>query len=282
MKRLCLVLVGVFWLAGLGLLLSGPRVDVEKVSVVTGGVEEVEEVQDENHEPEAWEIAGVPDFTAITDVRAKKKQFFDLMLPLVQQENQRVAKQRERLRELSEKSQLSDSDKTWLTDLGRSYRLSGDPTSQWFDRMLLRVDTLPPSLALAQAANESGWGTSRFSRLGNNYFGQWCFSKGCGLVPSARTTGSAHEVQVFKSVGLSVRAYIRNLNTHNEYEALRELRANARYNNQTVTGAYLAQGLGRYSERGYAYIDELVSMINGNKLTRYDQDHLGLVVADSR
>ncbi|WP_281648444.1 glucosaminidase domain-containing protein [Parendozoicomonas sp. Alg238-R29] len=220
---------------------------------------------------QAWELAGVPDFTAINDVKQKKQTFFSYILPMVEQENKEILAHRARLVALSHKEELAAEDKIWLSRIGGDYRLGNKLDSVWFAEMLLRVDVIPPSLALAQAANESGWGTSRFAREGNNYFGQWCFLKGCGLVPNSRTEGFTHEVRKFDDVNGSVRAYIKNLNTHAQYQSLRELRANARFNGMTITGAYIAQGLGKYSERGSVYVDEIVQMIHGNRLARFDK-----------
>jgi len=116
------------------------------------------------------------------------------------------------------------------------------------------VDTIPPSLALAQAANESAWGTSRFARQAHNYYGQWCFEKGCGIVPDRRDANKSHEVAAFDSPRESVARYLHNLNS----------------NSAPVTGIALAAGLGKYSERGADYISELRSMIEFNKLSKYD------------
>ncbi|MCL6271478.1 glucosaminidase domain-containing protein [Sansalvadorimonas sp. 2012CJ34-2] len=234
--------------------------------------EVTEEEEQKQPGPEAWEIAGVPDFMAIKDVKQKKKKFFDYMLPLVEEENQRIIKQRNRILQLAGNISLSEHDKTWLKFIGRQYREEGEPSDKWFDDILEKVDMLPPSMALAQAANESGWGTSRFAREGNNYFGQWCFTEGCGLVPNSRKEGFTHEVKKFDDVQESVRAYLLNLNSHPQYEALRELRVNARDNNQVVTGPYLAQGLWKYSERGFDYVDEISRMMHKNNLVKLDKD----------
>ncbi|MTI12738.1 glucosaminidase domain-containing protein [Sansalvadorimonas verongulae] len=220
---------------------------------------------------QAWELAGVPDFTAIQNVQEKKDAFFSYFLPMVEHQNRMILKHRSRLIALRANGTSSESEQAWLDTMGRIYRVPGVHDDAWFAEMLMRVDIIPPSLALAQAANESGWGTSRFAREGNNYFGQWCFTKGCGLVPNSRASGFSHEVRKFDEVSDSVRSYMHNLNSHREYQALRELRANAHTNNMTITGAYLAQGLGSYSERGYEYVDELVRMINGNRLARFDE-----------
>jgi Bax protein len=139
----------------------------------------------------------------------------------------------------------------------------------FFSELLVRVDYLPPSLALTQAAIESGWGSSRFSKQGNNLFGQWCFSKGCGIVPSSRDSDKDHEVAKFKTVNDSVRAYLRNLNTNFSYESLREKRANIRQNNGAITGTELAKTLLKYSEEGAYYVQKVTKFINQNKLQRF-------------
>ena len=126
------------------------------------------------------------------------------------------------------------------------------------------------TIALAQAAKESAWGISRFDRLGNNYFGQWCFVAGCGLVPEARNTGASHEVAAFKSVRESVRRYMNNINTHPAYADLRNRRASLRSEGNDISGLALAPALIRYSERGQEYVSELQAMIRGNELQQYD------------
>jgi Bax protein len=123
---------------------------------------------------------------------------------------------------------------------------------------------------MAQSANESAWGTSRFARKGNNFFGQWCFRKGCGLVPKQRDANKTHEVAAFDSPEESVKMYIRNLNSNSAYKSLRDLRAKLRRANKPVTGHALAAGLKHYSERGLEYVKELREMISFNKLARYD------------
>jgi Bax protein len=127
-----------------------------------------------------------------------------------------------------------------------------------------RVDTVPLELVLSQAANESAWGTSRFARKANNLFGQWCFSKGCGLVPARRNAGSTHEVAAFKSPQLSVRSYLRNLNTGRVYKDLRNIRAAKRAEGKQATAYEIAAGLSKYSERGQAYVKEIRAMIKYN------------------
>jgi Bax protein len=134
----------------------------------------------------------------------------------------------------------------------------------------MRVDEIPPSLALAQAAIESAWGTSRFAVQGNNLFGQWCYKKGCGLVPLRRDSGSRHEVAKFSSVTQSVNAYMRNLNTHRAYSDLRANRAQLKATEQNVTGHLLAANLLDYSELREVYVEEIRAVIRINKLAQYD------------
>ena len=217
------------------------------------------------------EIA-VPDFSGISDVKEKKNTFFNFMKPLVEEENQRILAYRQKVMELSNKPAISASDNEFLIKLAQRYGMKDIEKTDgaFFEELLVRVDIIPVSLALVQSANESGWGTSRFALQGNNFFGQWCFSKGCGIVPGSRPKGQTYEVRKFEDVAASVRSYIHNLNTHFQYEGMRELRENRRLSGQPVTGPILAQGLYGYSIRGIDYVEELVSMIASNDLLRYD------------
>ena len=167
---------------------------------------------------------------------------------------------------------LESKERRWLDRLAARYELEqGDwQQAETWQRLLKRVDVVPPALALAQGANESGWGRSRFAREGHNYFGQWCFSPGCGIVPKARAEAARHEVARFASPAASVRAYLHNINTHAAYRRLRELRAQIRDRKTLLTGERLATGLGDYSARGMAYVEEIRRMIRQNRLTRFD------------
>jgi Bax protein len=134
--------------------------------------------------------------------------------------------------------------------------------------MLGKVNVLPQGLVLVQAANESAWGTSRFARQANNYFGQWCYSQGCGIVPLKREQGASHEVAKFSSAQGSIRAYFMNVNRNPAYRELRELRNQlvdeGRSLTDTDAAMMLTQGLLRYSERGEAYVNDLKGMIRVN------------------
>ncbi len=215
----------------------------------------------------------VPQFSDYPAGQERKDAFFSYFLPMVQQRNQEILKTRQQVMAWRSKSDdLTRSELNTLDELATRYRMDEfDPSqaSDW-NSLLTRLDIVPPSLALAQAANESAWGTSRFSREAHNYFGQWCFEKGCGVVPSSRDTGKTHEVASFRSPQASVEAYILNLNRHNAYQTLRQIRKNLRTQDEPITGVALTAGLERYSERGEEYIKELRSMIRFNKLGQYD------------
>lgn len=213
-----------------------------------------------------------PDFSDYAAGDARKEAFFDYMVPLVRQENEAILSSRERLLAIQEEGAPGWVDRRWMSLLAERYELDDFDATDATHRahLIKRVDKVPPSIALAQAANESAWGTSRFARLGNNYFGQWCFVAGCGLVPEARNEGASHEVAAFESVRESVRRYMNNINTHNAYADLRTRRASLRSEGNTISGLALAPTLIRYSERGQEYVSELQAMIRGNELQQYD------------
>ena len=215
----------------------------------------------------------LPDFSSYSQVSEKKLAFFSFMLPLIEQENRRIAEQREKLAALEQQAaDLNAEQLQWLGELVEQYRIDARQRDreQLLEELLLRVDQVPPSLALAQSATESGWGTSRFAVEGNNLFGQWCFSEGCGLVPGRRPEQAVHEVAVFPSPRDSVASYIRNLNTNPAYKAFREIRAKQRQQTGSLSGIGTATGLLKYSSRGVDYVEEIRSMIRLNDLDRYD------------
>lgn len=221
--------------------------------------------------------ADIPDFSAMKDVKQKKQAFWDYMYPLVEQANKEILVKRDRISQIQDKliakQEITTADHDFLRAVSDKYSVKTDDASSQknITKLLKHVDYVPPALALAQSANESAWGTSRFAKQANNFFGQWCFSKGCGLVPSRRDAGSNHEVRKFASTQVSVRSYIHNINTGRAYALLRNLRAESRKNNALLTGHDLAAGLSKYSARGEEYIKELRSMIRTNKLKAYDQ-----------
>lgn len=212
----------------------------------------------------------LPDFASITDIQQKKAQFFDYLRPLVEKENGKIKYKKQLLlslqQQLKNDSYHSGINARKLTKLAKEFGLGSEDTQVNIEELKLRIDIIPASLVLAQAANESAWGTSRFATQANNLFGQWCYTRGCGLVPNSRNAGSQHEVRKYASVQASISSYMRNLNTHNAYSDLRNIRAGLRLRNQSITGEKLAHGLSSYSERGQDYVDELISMIKYNGL----------------
>ena len=213
----------------------------------------------------------LPDFSQFTDVKAKKSAFFDYMLPFVQQANAEIMAERQKIKTMDFKNPSSQV-QTAIQALLKKYRIDAtDITPDVQQALLKKVDIISPSLALAQAANESSWGTSRFAKEAYNFYGQWCFTKGCGLVPNQRSAGMVHEVKTFKSPYESVKGYMLNLNSHPYFKPLREQRLIARQTNQPPTGYALASGLIRYSERKEEYIKEIRAMIRSNKLYTLDR-----------
>ncbi len=215
----------------------------------------------------------LPDFSHYTQVKEKKSAFFDYILPLVKHSNQLVIEDRKQLELLAaEVGELSFFQRRTLIELAEDYYVDRENRSdfQVIEQLRLRVDPVPPSLALAQAAIESAWGTSRFAVQGNNLFGQWCYKKGCGLVPLRRNSGTQHEVAKFDTVSESVGSYIRNINTHRAYQDLRVSRAQLRTDRGSVSGHQLAENLLEYSELREKYVHEVQAVIRINKLARYD------------
>jgi Bax protein len=219
-----------------------------------------------------------PNFAAITNTKTKKATFFEYMLPMIRGANKVIVADRVIVAPLHAKfvegQTLSIDEQNKLTSLFEKYsiEIDGELAVGDFDALLLRCDIVPEALVLAQSANESAWGTSRFATKGNNFFGLWCFSRGCGLTPLRRNAGAKHEVAKFDTVNQGVRRYVHTINTNNAYKQLRKVRAKLRTDNKSITGSILAEGLLRYSERGKAYVEEIQSMIRFNKLQRYTLD----------
>ncbi len=189
----------------------------------------------------------------------KKKQYFDFMRPIVEAENAKVLETRHEIL----KAREAGKNPRWLTDTAKIYGVEW--TGDEWDQLLGRVDEVPLTLVLAQSANESSWGQSKFAQLGNNMFGQWCFTEGCGIVPARRDAGKNHEVAAFSSVNHSVRAYLENINSTRAYSKLRAIRSKARKSGRTASGTELAAGLLSYSERRGEYVEEIRAMIWVNK-----------------
>ncbi|NWL16518.1 glucosaminidase [Pseudoalteromonas sp. Scap03] len=211
----------------------------------------------------------LPKFSEFTDVKEKKHAFFNFIKPHVEAENKKILQQRANLeiaRMMIEHSEpLSKKQTGDIKKILKSYGLSETLDTITLSQALRRVDIIPKEMALMQAANESAWGTSRFARIGLNFFGQWCYKKGCGMVPRRRNSEAEHEVAAFKSVRAAVSSYFKNINTHNAYKELRTIREDLRAQQKPILATKLTYGLMSYSERGEAYIEELNTMINQNR-----------------
>ena len=216
-----------------------------------------------------------PDFKAIHDTAARKDAFFAFLRPLVEQENRRMLKLRKQLEAISRRAntdKLTKKDQHQLATWSQEYGVEEGPIEQTLDRLDRRINVIPEAMVLAQAASESAWGTSRFARQGHNYFGQWCFKAGCGIVPKRRPEGAFHEVTRFASVRESIASYFHNINTHSAYHGLRLLRQEKTARGEPLSGYELVGKLLSYSERGAPYVNELRALIRSNGLEEAPQE----------
>ena len=220
------------------------------------------------------EVEPLPDFSAILDVKTKKSRFFNYLGTLAKVANNKIVQIRKEIQRM-QPQRLTLQQVQRLNRLSKSHKIKTKVATEQIDLLLRKIDTVPAALMLAQAANESAWGTSRFATQGNNLFGQWCFSTGCGLVPSGRPDGANYEVRKFKNPQESVDAYIRNLNSHASYIGLRRIRECLINNGQIVSARALSAGLISYSSRGVDYIDDIRSMIRSNKLEPWQKTWWG-------
>ena len=200
-----------------------------------------------------------PSFDSIESTVVRKEVFFNYLLPVIHKKNAEIVA----LRNAISNNELNDNQ---LNDLAKKYRVETSSKEE----LLKVIDILPPSLVLAQAANESDWGRSRFAKDFNNYFGIWCFTKGCGVIPKDRDEDATHEVASFNSLEDCIDYYVLNINRSYAYEDLRLMRKNQRENLQPITGTLLAQGLGNYAFPGDEYIESIQTLINFNQLERHD------------
>ena len=237
-----------------------------------------DQIQTQVEVPELAPITVFPNFASIQNLSLKKRQFFDYLEDYVLAENESIIRARNELKRYvaiaDSGVEFSERERYWLLNLADDYRIESEKHSEReiLNELMLRIDVLPASLALAQAANESAWGTSRFALQGNNVFGQWCYEAGCGIIPAQRKTGASHEVRSFETIASSVQAYFLNINTHASYSYLRDLRSRMRARNLPFDPMSLAIGLGRYSERGDNYVNEVQRIILQNDLRKRDRE----------
>ena len=202
----------------------------------------------------------------ISNIKKKKDMFIKIILPLIVKENNKIRIDRKRLFTILNKNSNTDIENKWLEKKYKQYGVRQNDLST----LKVRMDEIPVSLAIAQAAKETGWGTSRFALKGNALFGQWTWS-GDGLKPKNAEKGEEHKVMKFHSLQLSVRAYLRNLNTHPSYKNLRKARTEFRNRNKTVDSLILSDHLDKYAETGSEYVEVLQKIITQNNLKDFDE-----------
>ena len=205
----------------------------------------------------------------IENTKKRKEFFIQIVLPLIIQENNNIKLDRKTLFRIINKSNNSKSEKNWLDKKYRQYGVKSNDLST----LKIRMDEIPVSLAIAQAAKETGWGTSRFAQEGNALFGQWTWS-GEGLRPKEAKEGEDHKVMKFNILQASVRAYQRNLNTHSTYKDFRKARAKLRDSNNKLDSIELSKYLNKYAETGNQYVEVLKKIIKQNKLQDFDDAKL--------
>jgi Bax protein len=212
----------------------------------------------------------LPNEIKMIESTSKRKEFFiQIVLPLILKENNNIKIDRKRLFSIINKSNNSDLEKKWLD---KKYKQYGVPSKD-LSILKIRMDEIPVSLALAQAAKETGWGTSRFAQEGNALFGQWTWS-GEGLKPKDAEKDQGHKVMKFNVLQASVRAYQRNLNTHSSYKDFRQERAKLRDKGQPLDSIVLSQFLNKYAETGNQYVEVLQKIIKQNNLKDFDDAKL--------
>ena len=201
----------------------------------------------------------------IENTKKRKNLFIQIVLPLIIEENTKIRLDRKKLFAILNKNNNSETEKEWLSKKFKQYGVKSND----FSTLKIRMDEIPVSLAIAQAAKETGWGTSRFAQEGNALFGQWTWS-GDGIKPAGADVDSKHKVAKFKVLKASVKAYQRNLNTHSGYKEFRRERAIQRDNDGKLNSLQLVNYLDKYAETGIEYTETLKKIILQNSLTEFD------------
>ena len=205
------------------------------------------------------------DLDELGNTRLKKETFIKIVLPLIVAENEKILADREKLAIIANKKFTTDLEKQWLRQKLLEYKVKKGN----IDELYLRMDIIPTSIALAQAAKESGWGTSRFALEGNAIFGQWTWS-GQGIAPLNRESNKNHKILKFPILRASVKAYQNNLNTHKSYLKFREKRSSLRKKNKDISGLELTDTLKNYAQTGSEYTKILNQIIKQNRLTDFE------------
>ena len=209
------------------------------------------------------------DLSSIESIQERKELFIKIVLPLILHENKKIIKDRKKLFNVLAKKVNNKQETRWLKSKFKQYKIDNSEIS----KLKIRMDIIPVSLAIAQAAIESGWGTSRFALQGNALYGQWTWSSN-GIEPLDKDASSSHKIMVFKVLRASVKAYKKNLNTHSGYQEFREARADLRIQGQEVTGLKLTKYLDKYAATGKVYTKKLELTIKENSLSDFDNAKL--------
>jgi len=205
------------------------------------------------------------DLDRLKNTKKKKNTFIKIVMPLILDENNKILENRKKLFKILSKSTNSMGEKRWLKRRFKEYGIKKRDITE----LKVRMDIIPASIAIAQAAIESGWGTSRFALEGNAMFGQWTWSKN-GIEPTEKSKNKSHKILKFSMLRSSVKAYKNNLNTHNGYKEFREKRAELRKNNKKISGLKLVNYLYNYAATGKEYTESLKKAIDQNRLTDFD------------
>ena len=205
------------------------------------------------------------DLKTLGDTKKKRELFIKILLPLILDENQKIMEDRKKLFQILSKNFNTVGERVWLKRRFKEYKIEDKDLA----KLKMRMDIIPVSLAIAQAANESGWGTSRFALECNALFGQWTWSKK-GISPKKKDPNQSHKILQFQILKASVRAYQRNLNTHSSYIEFRKERAIQRDNDGKLNSLELVRYLDKYAETGVEYTKVLKKIIKQNSLTDFD------------
>lgn len=215
------------------------------------------------------------------EVVQKKRIFFRVLAPLILKSNESILKDRMKLERIRstyhEKNTIPEKDQNWIVRLAEVYRVNNSEngiSEKMLDELWEKVDMIPPSLALSQGAEESGWGTSRFAATGNAIYGQWTWGENAIKPEQQRKELGNYGIAAFETMQESVSGYMLNLNTHPAYADLRKKRAELRRSGEKITGSVLAEQLTRYSERGEEYVKTLKSLMEYNRLIPTDDAYL--------
>ena len=206
------------------------------------------------------------DLKTLGDTKKKRELFIKILLPLILDVNNKITEDRKKLFQILGKNFNTVGERVWLKRRFKEYKIEDKDLA----KLKMRMDIIPVSIAIAQAANESGWGTSRFALEGNALFGQWTWSKK-GILPKDQDPNQTHKVMQFQILKASVRAYKNNLNTHNAYKEFREVRAQLREEGKKIIGLDLTRYLKNYAAIGEKYVRILDDIIEKNSLTDFDK-----------